>query len=122
MSRQSELEDAIHEFIEATGDAHGAVLAASDGLPIVAALPDVEVPRMAALAATVAGLSHRVASTVGVGPVLETVIRGDAGCLAVYDLAGVGATLAVATTVHANLGLVFLEAQVVSETLAELLQ
>lgn len=121
MSRQSELEDAIHEFVEATGEAHGAVLAAGDGLPIVAALPDAEVPRMAALAATVAGLSHRVASTVGVGPVLETVIRGETGFLAVYDLPAVGATLAVATSADANLGLVFLEAQVASETLTELL-
>jgi predicted regulator of Ras-like GTPase activity (Roadblock/LC7/MglB family) len=122
VSRQSELEDALQELVEATGHSHGAVLAAGDGLPIVAILPEAEVPRMAALASTVADLSHHVASAVGVGRVLETVIRGDRGCLAVYELADVEATLAVATTVDANLGLVFLEAQAASELLAELLR
>lgn len=122
MSRQSELEETLQDLVEVTGRSHGAVLAADDGLPIVAVLPEAEVPRMAALAATVADLSQRVAAAAGVGPVLETVIRGERGCLAVYNLGAAEATLAVATAADANLGLVFLEAQAASELLAELLR
>jgi uncharacterized protein len=98
----------------------GSLVAAADGLPMVATLPADEVPRVAAVTAMVVGLSQRTLDQIGLGGFEETVIGGDEGVLVVYDT-GAGAALAVAVAPDVNLGLVHLEARRAARRLAVVL-
>jgi predicted regulator of Ras-like GTPase activity (Roadblock/LC7/MglB family) len=120
MNKQDTLERILRELATTSDEVRGALLATPEGLPIVSTLPDPEVPRLAAMAATVVGLSAKVADTVGAGGYLETVIRGEDGYLAVYDL-GDRAALAVATRPGVNLGLLHLEARSAARQVVEIL-
>jgi uncharacterized protein len=109
-TRQRLLDELLRELGVAVPDISGAVIASGDGLPIAGTLEGPDLARIAAMTASVIGLSTRATETAGVGCCTETVIRGVDGYLVVYG-AGDGAALSVSAKAGANLGLLHLEAR-----------
>ena len=119
-SRRHLLEDLLRGLGDAVPDIAGAVVASGDGLPIAGTIDGADLARVAAMTASVIGLSARATETVGVGGCTETVIRGVDGYLVVYG-AGSGAALSVSARAGANLGLLHLEARDAAIRLGDLL-
>lgn len=120
MTRQEELLALIRGLRTAVPEIAGVMVASADGLPMAHDFPEAEAPRIAAMAATSLGLGKRIATTLRLGGLQETVIRGQSGYFVVYE-AGENGVLALALPAGANLGLVHLEAREAAKRLRELL-
>jgi uncharacterized protein len=119
-TRQRLLDALLQELGTAVPDISGAVVASGDGLPIAGTIEGPDLARVAAMTASVVGLSTRATETVGVGGCTETVIRGVDGYLVVYGTTD-GAALSVSARAGANLGLLHLEARDAAIRLGHLL-
>ena len=91
-------------------DIAGAVLATRDGLPLAATIDDADVERIAAMTASVLGLSRRAVAVLDHGELWDTVLRFQNAYLLVYP-AGRPAALCVAARSWRNIGLVDHEAR-----------
>lgn len=116
--------DALTALETRVDDIHGVVLASSDGLPVAATFRSDEADRVAAMAASVAGLAEQILpgrSMTHPAPSTSpsTVIRGSRGCLVVQAVGG--GVVAARTGPRANLGLVQLELPATVERLRSLL-
>ncbi len=118
MNKREVLESLVTELRSALPEIKGVVVASSDGLPIVAQAEDA--PRLAAMAATALGLGRRIAETTQLGPLAETLVRGQNGYVVVYAV-GQRGVLALIAPDGVNLGLLHLEARAVAERMAEVL-
>ncbi|WP_456410320.1 roadblock/LC7 domain-containing protein [Oceanithermus sp.] len=118
MSKQEQLQGILKEIKQALPELRSVVVASADGLPIVHDSADA--PRVAAMAATALGLGKRISQTTDLGPLQETIVRGNDGYFVVYA-AGDKGVLALAAPADANLGLIHLEARDFAARLAQLL-
>lgn len=118
MTKHLQLVSVLEEICAEVPDVRAAVLASRDGLAIASTMDSTEGSRIAAMAATVHAVSHRVASTAELGEVQETVVRASSMTFVVYD-AGVSAVLAVLADGDCNLGLVHLESRRTAADLQE---
>lgn len=118
MTKQQEITTLLHGLREEVPELRGVMLASSDGLAIASDFPEQEGSRIAAMAATALGLGVRIAETVRLDNLEETVIRGKAGYMVVYAV-GETAVLAVAAPSGTNLGLIHLIARRVAKELAQ---
>ena len=104
------VQDALAELRRAILDVHGALVASVDGLPLAHSTQGSDPAAIAAMAATAAGLSKRIAADMSLGGFTESVVRGDHGYFVVYSVGRV-AVLAVIASDGANLGRIHLEAR-----------
>ena len=104
------IETALNELIAATPHVTGALVASVDGLPVAHDLRTGDPDAIAAMAATTAGLSQRIAGDFDHGEFAETTVRGADGFFVVYSV-GSTAVLAVIAAAEANLGRVHLNAR-----------
>jgi predicted regulator of Ras-like GTPase activity (Roadblock/LC7/MglB family) len=121
---RSPVHDALAALEARVDDIHGVVLASGDGLTVAATFRSDEADRVAAMAASVAGLAEQILpgrTPSGHRPMASpsTVIRGSRGCLVVQAVAG--GVVAARTGSGANLGLVQLELPATVEHLRSLL-
>jgi predicted regulator of Ras-like GTPase activity (Roadblock/LC7/MglB family) len=100
----------LSDLSEAVPDIAGAVLATRDGLPLAATIDDADVERIAAMTASVLGLSRRAVHVLDHGELFDTVLHFEDAYLLVYP-AGRPAALCVAARSWRNIGLVDLEAR-----------
>jgi len=120
MTKQESIQELIRSLRQAVPEVMGAMIAASDGLPIAHDFPEAQASRVAAMAATALGLGKRMTASLSLGELEEVVVRGKEGYLVVYG-AGEKGVLAVAAPQGMNLGLLHLEAREVARRLREIL-
>lgn len=120
MSRHLHLSSLLDQIQTEVPGVRAAVLASRDGLAMASTLDGNEGSRVAAMAATVHAVGHRVSATAELGAVQETVIRSGSTTFVVYD-AGATAVLAVLADGDCNLGFIHLESRRTAATLSELL-
>jgi predicted regulator of Ras-like GTPase activity (Roadblock/LC7/MglB family) len=104
------LQEMLAELSTNVPDIAGAVLATRDGLPLAATIDDADVERIAAMTASVLGLSRRAVAVLDHGELWDTVLRFQNAYLLVYP-AGRPAALCVAARSWRNIGLVDHEAR-----------
>ncbi|HDJ67125.1 MAG TPA: hypothetical protein ENF33_05395 [Nitrososphaeria archaeon] len=119
MSLRSELENALKEFMNATGgDLVGCALARSDGLLLASTpLGGVDERKMAAISVTAAGVAKRLCEELNRGTPLRMMVEGRGGNILIANV-GEDLFLIALTSEKPNLGLVFLEMERITETLA----
>ncbi|MFS8104659.1 roadblock/LC7 domain-containing protein [Lentzea alba] len=97
------------------------VIAASDGIPILADISrNVEAAHISALAATELGVARQAAELTGLGPLNQTVVFGSKGYLAVFAI-GRLSLLVVLGDKGLNLGRLLHESQTVVERVGAIL-
>lgn len=97
------------------------VLAASDGIPILADVAkDVDPAHISALAATNIGVARQAAEVMGLGALNQTVVFGSRGYMAVYAI-GRLSLLVVLGDKGMNLGRLLLESRPVIERVGRIL-
>lgn len=111
-SRQEVITAILDQLIANAGsDIGGAVAVAMDGIVLVSRMAsDVNADRVGAVAATMVGVTKRVASEIRIGLPEEVIIKANHGLFMVLP-AGEHSLLAVSLREGANLGLVRLEAR-----------
>ncbi len=107
---RARLQEMLAELSTNVPDIAGAVLATRDGLPLAATIDDADVERIAAMTASVLGLSRRAVAVLDHGELWDTVLRFQNAYLLVYP-AGRPAALCVAARSWRNIGLVDHEAR-----------
>ena len=119
MSLRSELENALKEFVTATGgDIVGCAITRSDGLLLASTpLEGVDERRLAAMGVTAAGIAKRLCKELNRGVPLRMMVEGKGGNILIANV-GEDLFLIALTSKNPNLGLVFLEMDRIAETLA----
>ncbi|MEM9558620.1 MAG: roadblock/LC7 domain-containing protein [Acidobacteriota bacterium] len=111
MSRHDEIHRLLDQLRDAVPELRGVLVASTDGLAIAHSMNEqIDVDRVAAMAATALGVGKRIAETLGAGELMETNVRGTSGQIFLYA-AGSQAILAVIAPELTNVGLVHLEAR-----------
>jgi uncharacterized protein len=118
MRRQEELEAIIGNLRTTMPTLKGVLVASIDGLAIAQSLENADPNRVAAMAATVLGLSKRVIETIEAGGLSEITIGGTDGQMFIYS-AGASAVLVVIAGEKPNIGLINLEARAAARRIAE---
>lgn len=121
MSKQEQLQDSIESLRSALPEVNGALVATTDGLPMVQSLPgSADASRAAAMAASALSLGKRISTTLEIGNLRETTVRGSDGQLFLYSC-GMTGVLAVLVPEEANVGLIHLEARNAAQDIARIL-
>lgn len=111
-SRADQLNNALDQLLANNpNDITGAVVVGADGMLLSARLGgDANVERVAAIAATMMGVTTRVAGELKIGNAEEAIVRAEVGYLLVMPVSK-QAMLALTLRQNANLGLVRLESR-----------
>lgn len=117
MRRQEELQIIIAGLRTSLPALKGVLIASIDGLAIAQSLADTDPNRVAAMAATVLGLSKRVIETIAAGGLSEITIGGTDGQMFVYA-AGASAVLVVIAGEKPNVGMINLQAREAAKQIA----
>jgi uncharacterized protein len=112
MSRQERIMAALERLSNNLGsDMSGAVAVSMDGIVLASHMSaDVNADRVGAVAATMIGVTRRVAGEIKIGMTEEAIIKANNGLFLVLP-AGEQSLLAVSLRQNANLGLVRIEAR-----------
>lgn len=119
MSKQQDVSKVMRDIHVAVDGVEEVVVATRDGLAVASTGSDELTAKVAAMAASVVGLSGQAIGA-ATGETGQTVIRGDLGCLVVQG-AGPNAVIAVRTGARPNMGLVQVEVPKAAEDLAAIL-
>lgn len=119
VSKQQDLAKVMRDIHLAVDGVEEVVVATRDGLAVASTGSDDRTAKVAAMAASVVGLSTQAVGAAP-GESGQTVIRGDAGCLVVQG-AGPNAVIAVRTGARPNMGLVQVEVPRAADDLAAIL-
>jgi predicted regulator of Ras-like GTPase activity (Roadblock/LC7/MglB family) len=113
-ARTDRLNWLLDDLVRRLAGAEKAVVLSGNGLPLgrSAALDGADAEHLAAMASAFSSLSRGVGTTFGKGGVLQTVVELDDGYLVVTE-AGAGACLALLASIHADLGMVAYEMNVI---------
>ncbi|SCG85977.1 roadblock/LC7 domain-containing protein [Methanobacterium congolense] len=113
----------LNELLErAPGDVTGAALLRPDGLMIASVLSqDTDEKRLAAMGAAIVGTSQRTCDELSRGDLNEIIIEGSTG-KATFSFAGTKGILAVLSPKEVNLGLVLMEIERTSESIAKAME
>jgi hypothetical protein len=113
----------LNELLErAPGDVTGAALLRPDGLMIASVLSqDTDEKRLAAMGAAIVGTSQRTCDELSRGDLNEIIIEGNTG-KATFSFAGPKGILAVLSPKEVNLGLVLMEIERTSESIAKAME
>jgi uncharacterized protein len=110
MSQLSPLEGILERLLETVPKLTGALVATTDGLPIVHRLERLEVDQVSAMISANIGLGKRIASSRGIDPMQAVIVQGAGGYLCMYSV-GDRAVLAVEASHEASLGVIHITAQ-----------
>ena len=121
-TRQEQINTILERLANNLGsDLVGAVAASSDGMVLAARLgTGVNADRIAAVAATIVGVTRRVSRDLAIGEPEETILRANNGLFLVLP-ANQQSLLAVNIREGSNLGMVRLEAREASAAIAKVL-
>ncbi|MCE7697980.1 MAG: roadblock/LC7 domain-containing protein [Methanobacterium paludis] len=113
----------LNELLErAPGDVTGAALLRPDGLMIASVLSqDTDEKRLAAMGAAIVGTSQRTCDELSRGNLSEIIIEGSTG-KATFSFAGSKGILAVLSPKEVNLGLVLMEIERTSASIAKAME
>jgi uncharacterized protein len=113
----------LNELLErAPGDVTGAALLRPDGLMIASVLSqDTDEKRLAAMGAAIVGTSQRTCDELSRGNLSEIIIEGSTG-KATFSFAGNKGILAVLSPKDVNLGLVLMEIERTSASIAKAME
>ena len=113
----------LNELLErAPGDVTGAALLRPDGLMIASVLSkDTDEKRLAAMGAAIVGTSQRTCDELSRGNLSEIIIEGSTG-KATFSFAGNKGILAVLSPKEVNLGLVLMEIERTSASIAKAME
>ncbi len=113
----------LNELLErAPGDITGAALLRPDGLMIASVLSkDTDEKRLAAMGAAIVGTSQRTCDELSRGNLSEIIIEGSTG-KATFSFAGNKGILAVLSPKEVNLGLVLMEIERTSASIAKAME
>ncbi|AEG18498.1 roadblock/LC7 domain-containing protein [Methanobacterium paludis] len=113
----------LNELLErAPGDVTGAALLRPDGLMIASVLSqDTDEKRLAAMGAAIVGTSQRTCDELSRGNLNEIIIEGSTG-KATFSFAGNKGILAVLSPKEVNLGLVLMEIERTSTSIAKAME
>ncbi|KAF5086725.1 roadblock/LC7 domain-containing protein [Methanobacterium aggregans] len=113
----------LNELLErAPGDVTGAALLRPDGLMIASVLSqDTDEKRLAAMGAAIVGTSQRTCDELSRGDLNEIIIEGNTG-KATFSFAGNKGILAVLSPKEVNLGLVLMEIERTSASIAKAME
>lgn len=104
-----------------TPDVEAAALVSIDGLIMASVLPsEIEEDRVAAMAATMLSLGERTAVELKRGGLNQVFVKGDNGYILIVE-AGQDAILTVLATVHAKLGMIFLDVKRAAQDIMKIL-
>jgi uncharacterized protein len=120
-TRQEQLNGILQRLSANLGaDMKGAVAVSMDGIVLAALLSTTASPdRVGAVAATIVGVSRRVATELSIGRPEETILKANDGLFMVLP-AGDQSLLAVNIAQHANLGMVRIEAREAAGEIAKI--
>lgn len=121
-SRQEQLNSILDRLSTNSGnDVSGSVAVSSDGILLASQVgADVNAERIAAIAATVIGVTKRVSGELKAGSMEEVIIKAAGGLFMVLP-AGSQSLLAVNLRQGANLGLIRLEARDAAAAISQIL-
>ncbi|MGV9169841.1 MAG: roadblock/LC7 domain-containing protein [Promethearchaeia archaeon] len=118
-SRVDKINSTIREF-DSTPGVQGAALVSLDGLMISAALPESEQERVAAISAAMLSLGEKATRELNRGELMEIYVKGDKGYTLMTSV-GESALLLVLARADAQLGLIFVDMERMSDSLADIL-
>lgn len=120
-TRQEQLNAVLQKLATNLGaDMRGAVAVSTDGIVLASLLSTTASPdRVGAVAATIVGVSRRVATELTIGRPEETILKANEGLFMVLP-AGDQSLLAVNIAQQANLGMVRLEAREAATEIAKI--
>ena len=119
--REQLLKSILEDLNESSIDIEGCAIISTDGLTIMAQLPDgVDEDRVGALVAAMLSLGERTAIELIRGELDQLMIKGDKGYI-LMSHAGRNAVLAVIAQEGAKLGLIFLDAKRAAKKILEAL-
>lgn len=120
-TRQEQLNAILQRLSASLGaDMKGAVAVSMDGIVLTALLSTTASPdRVGAVAATIVGVSRRVATELSIGRPEETILKANDGLFMVLP-AGDQSLLAVNIAQQANLGMVRIEAREAASEIAKI--
>jgi uncharacterized protein len=120
-TRQEQLNAILQRLSASLGaDMKGAVAVSMDGIVLAALLSTTASPdRVGAVAATIVGVSRRVATELSIGRPEETILKANDGLFMVLP-AGDQSLLAVNIAQQANLGMVRIEAREAASEIAKI--
>lgn len=122
ISRQEQINAILDRFMFQTGaDVMGVAAVAMDGILLASRLPpEVNAERVAAVAATVVGVTRRISGELKIGLTEEIILKANKGLFMVLP-AGDQSLLAVSMRHDGNLGLVRIEARDAAKAISQVL-
>jgi uncharacterized protein len=120
MTYHAEIEVILEKLLLSVPKLTGALVATTDGLPIVHRIAHLEVDQVAAMISANIGLGKRIASSRNIDPMQAVIVQGEGGYVSMYSV-GERAVLAVEASQEASLGVIHITAQRAAHEIRNLL-
>lgn len=119
MSRNEQIQNALHALVNSSPDVEGAALVTTDGLPLASALPSgTDEDRVSAMGAAALSMGARTVTELSRGNLEQVLVKGTGGYVVLIQ-AGSETVLEAISSSDAKLGMLLYEMKQTAQQLAQ---